>query len=185
MTSVTQEQIKKAFQYWKSSVYKKQEFEDKLEPFLDSRMSAYVSEKFEKFEKSDRSKGSEKPGWLRQCREALFLSTGEVAQRMGVSRSAYSKLESAEELGTISLKKLSMAAEALDAELIIAIRPKKKMLFSQIIWQKLLPTSVNHYWVKSRPEHVKAQALLTIVKKQMQDPEFRALQKWTERKWQK
>ncbi len=170
MTPITQEQIKKAFQFWKSSVYKKQEFEDKLDPFLDSRMSAYVSEK---------------AGWLRQCREALFMSTGEAAQRMGVSRSAYSKLESAEEQGTISLNKLSKAAEALDAELIIAIRPKKRMLFSQIIWQKLLPSSVNHHWVKSRPEHVRSQALLAIVKKQMQDPEFRALQKWTERKWQK
>ena len=172
MTPITQEQIKKAFQYWRNSVFKRQALEEKLWPFLDDRIDGYNSEKL-KFEKA---------GWLRQCREALFLSTGEVAQQLGITRSAYSKLEASEEQGAISLKTLARAAEALDAELVVAIRPKKRMLFSQIIWQKLMPVAVNHHWVRSRPEHLKVQALLAVVKKQMQDPAFRAQQNWTERK---
>jgi hypothetical protein len=51
-----------------------------------------------------------------------------------VNQSTYSRLELSEEAETITLNKLRMAAEALDCELVYAIRPKCRKPFAEIIW---------------------------------------------------
>jgi DNA-binding XRE family transcriptional regulator len=118
-------------------------------------------------------------GWLKQAREALFLSSGEVADRLGISRQAYYILEKNEAVGKISMEKLSHAAEVMDCELIVAIRPKQRVVFSKINWNKILPLAKKHPWVNSRPENKKHLALKHTANLTMNSIEFRRTQKWT------
>ena len=70
-----------------------------------------------------------KRGWLKKARTALFYSGPEIAKRMKISRSAYQQLEKNEEQGRITIESLAAAAEAMDCELVYAIRPKTKKIF--------------------------------------------------------
>ncbi len=119
-------------------------------------------------------------GWLKGARKALFLSTGEVAKKMSISRAAYSALETREVEGTISLNSLKKAAEALDCELVYAIRPKNRVRFSEVIWMKLTKNllSASRTSIMNRME---AHRLLSAVSVRMRSPDFRRSQKWSER----
>src|SRR5687768_14130003 len=59
-------------------------------------------------------------GQLQQIRRALFLTLEKTALKLKISTPAYMKLEESERLGTISVKALAEAAEALNCELIYA-----------------------------------------------------------------
>lgn len=80
-----------------------------------------------------------KRAWLRFSREASWMSARVAGERIGISHAAWMGLEQSEASGAISLASLQRAAEALDCELIYAIRPKGGELFSERIWQKLEP----------------------------------------------
>lgn len=62
-------------------------------------------------------------GWLRAIREALGMSTTDVALRLGTSRQGVSYIERAEADGSISLETLRKAAAALDCRLVYALVP--------------------------------------------------------------
>lgn len=66
-------------------------------------------------------------GWLRTLRTLLEMSNRSLAQRMGVSHPTLLNLEKSEQSGTISLASLRKAARALDADLVYAIVPRKKL----------------------------------------------------------
>lgn len=125
---------------------------------------------------------SDRVGWLKEARKALFLSTGEMAKRLNIARSSYLKIERSEKLGTIKLNTLRQAAEALDCEVVYALRPKKRKQFSAIIWEILFHEAINHPWVKSRPTPFKARAFAFIVKKKMSDARFRRQHGWSQKK---
>jgi predicted DNA-binding mobile mystery protein A len=74
--------------------------------------------------------GLERPsaGWLRAIRQALGLSLKSVAVRLGQSPQAVSQAEESEAAGTISLKRLEAAADAMGCRLVYAIVPKKGSL---------------------------------------------------------
>ena len=63
-------------------------------------------------------------GWIFQVRSSLGMSSEALGNRMGISKSAAAKLERSEAKQTISLKSLQNAAQALNCELVYALRPK-------------------------------------------------------------
>jgi predicted DNA-binding mobile mystery protein A len=63
-------------------------------------------------------------GWIRAIREALGMTTGQFARRLGVSQPRVAALEKAEINEAVTLKTLRQAAEALDCVLVYALVPK-------------------------------------------------------------
>lgn len=66
-------------------------------------------------------------GWIRAIREALGMTTGQFAKRLGVSQPRVAALERAEANEVVTLKSLRQAAEALDCEFVYALVPKKPL----------------------------------------------------------
>jgi predicted DNA-binding mobile mystery protein A len=64
-------------------------------------------------------------GWVRAIRDALGMTTEQLARRMGVRAQSVSDLERSERLGTVQLKTLKRAAEALDCRLVYALVPNE------------------------------------------------------------
>lgn len=62
-------------------------------------------------------------GWIKAVREALGMTTAQLAQRMGVRQPTIVGLERSEEKGSIELATLRRAAEALDCTLVYALVP--------------------------------------------------------------
>jgi predicted DNA-binding mobile mystery protein A len=62
-------------------------------------------------------------GWVRAIRDALGMTTGQLAKRIGVDQSRITKLEHAEIEGSVSLKTLRQAAEGLGCTLVYAFVP--------------------------------------------------------------
>ena len=63
-------------------------------------------------------------GWIRTIRQALGMSSSQLAHRMEISQQAVSDLERREALGSTTLSALRAAADALDAEVVYAIVPR-------------------------------------------------------------
>ncbi len=71
--------------------------------------------------------------WLRQVRLASFWSLKRVGKRIGVSTSAYRKIENSEIAGIITLNRLRECAKALDCELVYGLRPiNRKPVYRRI-----------------------------------------------------
>ena len=70
---------------------------------------------------------SPRGGWVHAIREALGMSLGVFGGRLGISRQTAHQLEAAEANESISIKRLRSAAEALECELVIYLRPKSKL----------------------------------------------------------
>lgn len=66
-------------------------------------------------------------GWIRAIRQAIGMSTGELASRMGVIQQTIPYLENSELHDTIKLATLRRAAEALDCELVYFLVPRKRL----------------------------------------------------------
>ena len=64
-------------------------------------------------------------GWLRAMREAMGMTTRQLAQRMSKVQSAVVDMEKSEARESISLASLRQAAEAMDCVLVYAIIPKE------------------------------------------------------------
>ncbi len=66
-------------------------------------------------------------GWVREVRDALGMSSRQLAQRLGVSQPTVAKLERSEATETISLKSLRKLAEALNCTLVYALVPHESL----------------------------------------------------------
>ena len=66
-------------------------------------------------------------GWIRAIRDALGMSTGELAGRMGVVQQTISDLERSELHETIKLDTLRRAADALDCDLVYVLIPRASL----------------------------------------------------------
>jgi predicted DNA-binding mobile mystery protein A len=67
-------------------------------------------------------------GWIRAIREALGVSSGDLASRMKTNRSLVVQQEKAEAEDRITLKSLRAYANALDCELVYAFVPRGRSL---------------------------------------------------------
>ena len=63
-------------------------------------------------------------GWIRTIRQALGLSSAELARRLGTSRQLPLQLEKGEAEDRVTLKSLRAAANALDCDLVYALVPR-------------------------------------------------------------
>lgn len=67
-------------------------------------------------------------GWIRTIRQALDVSSGELARRLGTSRQLPLQLEKGEAEDRITLKSLRAVANALDCDLVYAFVPRAATL---------------------------------------------------------
>lgn len=63
-------------------------------------------------------------GWIHSIRQALGVSSGELARRLGTSRQLPLQLEKGEAEDRITLKSLRATANALDCDLVYALVPR-------------------------------------------------------------
>ena len=66
-------------------------------------------------------------GWTKAIREALGMTTAQLANRLNVKQPTIVAIERSEERGTIELATLRRVAEALDCTLVYALIPNKSL----------------------------------------------------------
>ncbi|MEA3502456.1 MAG: mobile mystery protein A, partial [Actinomycetota bacterium] len=66
-------------------------------------------------------------GWIRAIRDALGMSSTELATRLGVSQQSVSQMEHSEVHDTITLDTLRRAASALDCDLVYVLEPRTSL----------------------------------------------------------
>jgi len=66
-------------------------------------------------------------GWLRAIRNALGMTTAQLARRMGVTQPRIIELEQSEVSGSVTLHSLQRAAEALGCRVVYAIVPDRPL----------------------------------------------------------
>jgi predicted DNA-binding mobile mystery protein A len=65
--------------------------------------------------------------WVRAVRDALGMTTAQLAKRIGVSQPRITAIEKAEANGSITLKTLRQAAEGLECTLVYTLVPNKPL----------------------------------------------------------
>lgn len=66
-------------------------------------------------------------GWLRAVRDALGMTTSQLARRIGVSQPRITELEQAELSGSVTLNSLQRAADALGCRLVYVLVPDRPL----------------------------------------------------------
>jgi predicted DNA-binding mobile mystery protein A len=66
-------------------------------------------------------------GWIKAIREALSMSTAQLANRLHIKQPSVVALEQSEAKGSIELATLRRVAEALDCTLVYALVPNKPL----------------------------------------------------------
>ena len=64
-------------------------------------------------------------GWLHSIRTTLNMTMAQLGTKLNITRQGVKRIEESEAKGTISLKALNAAANAMDFKLVYAIVPKK------------------------------------------------------------
>ena len=66
-------------------------------------------------------------GWIKAVRQAIGMSSSQLARRLGVKQPTITEMEQSEMRGTIQLATLRRAAEALDCTLVYVLIPNKPL----------------------------------------------------------
>lgn len=66
-------------------------------------------------------------GWIKSIREALGMTSAQLARRLGVSQPRVTTMEQSEIKGTLTLDSLEKAAQALDCRLVYALVPRQPL----------------------------------------------------------
>ncbi|HTB20442.1 MAG TPA: mobile mystery protein A [Bryobacteraceae bacterium] len=66
-------------------------------------------------------------GWIKAIREALGMTTAQLAKRLGVRQPSVVAMEQSEAKGSIELATLRRVAQALDCTLVYALVPNKPL----------------------------------------------------------
>ena len=66
-------------------------------------------------------------GWIKAIREALGMTTAQLAKRIGVSQPRVVAIEKAEKNSSITLDSLERAARAMDCRVVYALIPRKPL----------------------------------------------------------
>lgn len=107
---------------------------------------------------------SQRRDWLSFARRALLISIGHASQQMDVSRSSFLRIEDRESTGQVTLAKLREAAEAIDCELVYAIRPKNGHSFAEASWLRLADEVNAKAKRRHCPPHMRGHMKLSIAK---------------------
>jgi predicted DNA-binding mobile mystery protein A len=91
-------------------------------------------------------------GWVKAIREALGMSTAQLAQRLRIKQPSLVALEQSEAKGTIELATLRRVAAALDCTLVYALVPNKPL-------EKMVRDRARTF-ARQRREHVEHSMLL-------------------------
>jgi transcriptional regulator with XRE-family HTH domain len=105
-----------------------------------------------------------------------------VAKKLNVSRASYAHMEMSERDMTIKLATLSIAAEALDCELVYGLRPKTKQKFSRIIWNRLLKRAKTYVMMREMTGLPAARALAGLAQRLLDDTQVRKEMGWAQRR---
>jgi len=95
-------------------------------PRIAAQSRARLDERLEQFGAAERFQPPSR-GWIKAIREALGMTTAQLAERMGVRQPSVVNLEMSEEKGTIQLATLRRAAAALDCTLVYALIPNQPL----------------------------------------------------------
>lgn len=66
-------------------------------------------------------------GWIKSIREALGMTTAQLARRLGVSQPRVTAMEKGEIRGSLTMESLEKAAQALDCRLVYAFIPREPL----------------------------------------------------------
>lgn len=91
----------------------------------DARARRQLDRKLSAFGVDDFTRPSH--GWVRAIRDALGMTTQQLATRLGVTKSTVTALEQGEVRETVSLHTLRQAAEALGCRLIYLLLPERSL----------------------------------------------------------
>jgi predicted DNA-binding mobile mystery protein A len=95
-------------------------------PRLAAQSRAHLDERLKDFGQVSRYTPPVK-GWIKAIREALGMTTDQLARRLGMKQPTLHELEKSEAKGTIELATLRRVAEALNCTLVYAFVPKKPL----------------------------------------------------------
>lgn len=73
-------------------------------------------------------------GWIRAIRDALGMSTNELAQRVGLSKGRISQIERAERERSLTLHTLERVAAALDCRVEYVLIPRRPL--EDMVWEQ-------------------------------------------------
>jgi predicted DNA-binding mobile mystery protein A len=93
---------------------------------LASQSRAHLDERFKKLKPVSRYTSPVR-GWIKAVREALGMTTAQLAKRLGVKQPSVVAIEQSEAKGAIELATLRRVAAALDCTLIFALVPNKPL----------------------------------------------------------
>jgi predicted DNA-binding mobile mystery protein A len=93
---------------------------------LASQSRAQLDERFRELGSAKRYAAPVR-GWIKAIREALGMSTAQLAKRLGIKQPSLVELEQSEAKGTIELATLRRVAEALDCALVYALVPNQPL----------------------------------------------------------
>lgn len=128
-------------------------FDQSIQPLFNNKLSPW---------KPDQE------SWIKLARSALSLSSKSLAKKLNLDRSSFLKFEKAEKNGSLSLIKLYEACETMDCELIVGIRPKQQLTFTESFWQRVLPFAKESWAYKNgahRGDKVRASLLSYAVQR--------------------
>src|SRR5271155_5403820 len=93
---------------------------------LAAQSRASLDERFKEFRAVSRYTAPAR-GWTKAVREALGMTTAQLAKRLGMKQPSVVAIEQSEAKGTIELATLRRVAEALDCTLVYALVPNKPL----------------------------------------------------------
>ena len=86
-------------------------------------------------------------GWVKAIREALGMTTAQLAKRLNVSQPRVLGIEKAEVSGSIKLESLERVARALDCRLVYALVPRKPL--ESLAEDRARELAKKHLWATS------------------------------------
>ena len=98
-------------------------------------------------------------GWVRTVREALGMTTTQLAKRVGTNQSNIVRIEQREQEGTVSVNSLKKLAEALQCDLAYVLVPRKPL--DQIVRNQALKVAKNELARISRTMSLEGQKTKT------------------------
>jgi len=95
-------------------------------------------------------------GWVRAIRQALGMTTAQLAKRIGVSQPRVIEIEQAEKNGAITLDSLERAARAMHCKLVYAFVPQKPLQElveerARVIAKERLAITGHHMALEAQP----------------------------------